>query len=129
MEGCDESPMEGSLIKIAVFPLLALMGLSACSPKTRTDAQLQSAAQHAVESKLQTQATFSLMEVVAAQDIACGHVMATAAPGIGNVDQDFVYRSGKLLMDTDPDFDAAAVACDVAAGAGNASDAENMISN
>ena len=106
-----------------------LMAMAACSSRPATDAALASEAQHAVESKLGAQGEFSLMESVVTQNIACGHVTASSVSGRGNVDQDFVYRDRRLIMDDDPDFDSAALACDMAAGGGNSSDADNTAEN
>jgi hypothetical protein len=95
--------------------------LASCASHPKTDAELQGEAENAVDQKLDTQGTFSLMEAVAAQQIACGHVLAADAPNRGKVDQDFVYLHGRLIMDDDPDFDQAAMECDVAASGGNSS--------
>ena len=84
-----------------------------------TDQELQGAAQHAVDDKLETQAAFTLMESTAAQQIACGHAFTADAPNRGRVDQDFVYLHGRLIMDDDPSYDQAAMECDVAASGGN----------
>lgn len=103
----------------------ALFAITACSSRPTTDEALASEAQRAVDSKLGAQGVFTLMESVVAQHIACGHVAAANVPDRGNVDQDFVYQNGRLIMDDDPDFDSAALACDTAAGGGNSSDADN----
>lgn len=105
-----------------------LLILAACSHHPRTDRELQGEAQQAVDRKLGIQATFSLMESIAAQNIACGHASAPEAPGGGAVDRDFVYRDRRVILDDDPDFDQAAVACDVAAGGGSTADADNLMS-
>jgi hypothetical protein len=117
-------PWGNSLNKIIISVLVCAV-LAGCANHPKTDAELQGEAENAVDQKLNTQATFSLMEAVASQDIACGHVSATEAPGRGHVDQDFVYLQGRLIMDDDPDFDQAAMKCDVAAGGGNSSDVDN----
>jgi hypothetical protein len=108
--------------------LIGLMVLAACSQAPRTDAELTAKAQQAVDRELDAQATFSLMESVAAQNIACGHASVSGAGGRSVREQDFVYRGGKLIMDDDPDFDTAAVQCDVAAGGGSIADADNAMS-
>ena len=100
---------------------MALLLLTSCASHPKTDADLQGEAENAVDQKLDTQGTFTLMEAVAAQQIACGHVSAPDVPGRGKVDQDFVYLRGRLIMDDDPDFDQAAMECDVAASGGNSS--------
>lgn len=97
----------------------------ACLHEPTTDTELAGEAQQAVDKKLDAQGTFSLMEAVLSQHIACGHVTATNVPGRGNVDQDFVYQNSRLIMDDDPDFDSAAIACDLAAGGGNSADAND----
>ncbi len=97
---------------------LALLG--ACAQQPRTDRELTARAQEAVDRTLGAQAQFSLMEAVVAQQIACGHAVAAGKPG-----QDFVYRDGKVILDNDPDFDAAAIACDAAVGGGSAPTEDN----
>jgi len=108
---------------------IGLFALAACSQTPKTDAELAGAAQSAVDKKLDTQGTFSLMEAVLSQNIACGHVVAADAPGRGNVEQDFVFQNDRLIMDDDPDFDSAAIACDLAAGGGNSADEDNVADN
>jgi hypothetical protein len=98
--------------------LCALALLCACSRTPQTDADLQGEAENAVDQKIDTQGAFTLMESVVAQQIACGHVSAPEAPNLGKVDQDFVYLHGRLIMDDEPDFDQAAMECDVAASGG-----------
>ena len=100
--------------------MCAVLLLAACARHPMTDQELQGEAQHAVDDKLETQAAFTSIESTAAQQIACGHAFATDAPNRGRVDQDFVYLHGRLIMDDDPDFDQAAMECDVAASGGNA---------
>jgi hypothetical protein len=100
--------------------------LAACAGHPQTDQELQGEAQHAVDDKLETQASFTVMEAVAAQRIACGHASAPDAPGRGKVEQDFVYLHGRLIMDDDPDFDQAAMECDIAASGGNSAATENV---
>jgi hypothetical protein len=90
-----------------------------------TDQELQGEAQHAVDDKLETQAAFALMKSTAAHQIACGHAFAADAPNRSKVDQDFVYLHGRLIMDDDPDFDQAAMECDVASSGGNSMAVEN----
>lgn len=102
--------------------VIGLFMATACSRHPQTDSDLQGEAEHAVDSKLDTEATFSNMESIAAQKIACGHASAADALNRGKVDQDFVYLHGRLIMDDDPDFDRAAMECDVAASGGNAAD-------
>jgi len=94
---------------------LALLG--GCSRAPRTDAELTARAQEAVDRKLGVQAQFSLMEANVANKIACGHAVAANSGGGG---QDFVYRDNRVILDNDPDFDAAAIQCDDAVDGGNA---------
>jgi len=101
--------------------VFACLYLAACAQHPQTDDGLRGEAENAVDRKLDTEGTFTLMESVAAQQIACGHVFAAEAPGRGRVDQDFVYLHGRLIMDDDPDYDQAATECDVAASGGNSS--------
>ena len=105
----------------------AWIAVAACSAHPRTDDALAGEAQRAVDNKLEAQGQFSLMESVASQNIACGHVTASGVSGRGKVDQDFVYQNDRLIMDDDPDFDSAAIACDLAAGGGNSADADNVV--
>jgi hypothetical protein len=113
------------LLKKICAAMCAAMLLAACARHPMTDQELQGKAQHAVDDKLETQAAFTLMESVAAQHIACGHAFAADAPNRGKVDQDFVYLHGRLIMDDDPDFDQAAMECDVAASGGNSMAVQN----
>ncbi len=99
--------------------------LSACQGKPRTDEELTSRAQEAVDRNLGVQAQFSLMEATVAQQIACGHA---AAPG--KSEQDFVYRDGRVILDNDIDFDAAAAKCDEAVAGDNIqSDDDNAVAS
>jgi len=118
---------DGDYVNTSAKTLTAsvLIAVTACSSRPTTDAALATEAQHAVDSKLGAPGEFSLMESVVAQNIACGHVTAAGVSGRGNVDQDFIYRDRRLIMDDDPDFDSAALACDMAAGGGNSADADN----
>jgi hypothetical protein len=109
-------------IMIAGIGLLLLTG---CAGEPKTDAELSAQAHQAVDRQLGVQATFSEMEAIVGQQIACGHATAPASAAKPGVEQDFVYQSGRLIMDNDPDFDAAAVACDDAAGGGNVQSDEN----
>jgi len=108
-----------------VLPMIAAFAIAACTHQPRTDEELAGEAQHAVDDHFDVQGKFSLMEAVASRNIACGHVAATEVPGHGDVDQDFVYRDGRLIMDDDPDYDSAAIACDLATGGGNSTAADN----
>jgi hypothetical protein len=89
--------------------IAGLLLLGACTREPRTDQELTARAQQAVDRKLGVQAQFSLMESAVAQHIACGHALPANATGGG---QDFVYRDGRVILDNDPDFDAAAIQCD-----------------
>jgi len=93
---------------------MCVMLLAGCSGQPRTDEELTSQAQEAVDRKLGVQAQFSLMEATVAQQIACGHAAAAGQAG-----QDFVYRDGRVILDNDIDFDDAAVQCDAAIGGAN----------
>jgi hypothetical protein len=42
------------------------------------------------------------------------------------VNQNFVYRDRRLIINDDPDFDSAALVCDMAAGGGNTSDTDDV---
>jgi len=106
------------MVKPFVSVLVCLL-LASCAQHPQTDEGLKGEAENAVDRKLDTEGTFTLMESRAAQQIACGHVFAAEAPGRGKVDQDFVYLHGRLIMDDDPDFDQAAMECDVAESGGN----------
>jgi hypothetical protein len=103
--------------RVAVIGVAFL--LAACSNHQPTDQELQGEAEYAVDAKLDTQASFTLMESSAEHRIACGHAFAPDAPDRGKVDQDFVYLHGRLIMDDDPSYDQAAMECDVAASGGN----------
>ena len=70
-----------------------------------------SKAQLAVTRKLGAETRFSQMQAAVAQQIACGQVKPAGKPA-----QVFVYRDKRVIMDSDPDFDKAAVQCDAAAG-------------
>ena len=102
-----------------------LLALTACAKRPTTDGDLQSETQRAVDRKLGAQATFSLMESIAKQNIACGHESAPTGAGGSMVEQDFVYQNGRLIMDDDPAFDQAAIECDVAASGGSAASVAN----
>ena len=104
-------------MKIAA--ICGLLLVAACSGRAQSDQDLQSEAQNAVDTKLDAQASFTEMESSAEQQIACGHAFALDAPNRGKVDRDFVYLHGRLIMEDDPDFDQAAMECDVAASGGN----------
>jgi hypothetical protein len=123
--GAGEGALGGNSLNKIIMSVLTCAVLAGCTNHPKTDAELQGEAENAVDQKLNTQATFSLLESVASQDIACGHVSAAEAPGRGQVDQDFVYLHDRLIMDDDPDFDQAAMKCDIAAGGGNSSDLDN----
>ena len=112
-------------MKMIYAAMCAALTLGACARHPMTDQELQGKAQHAVDDKLDTQAAFTLMEATAAQQIACGHAFASDALNRGKVDQDFVYLHGRLIMDDDPDFDQAAMECDVASSGGNSMAVEN----
>jgi hypothetical protein len=100
-----------------------------CSRAPATDHQLRRQAERAVDDELDAQGRFSLMEAVASLKIACGHVTAADVPGHGEVDQDFVYREGHLVMDTDHGYEAARSACDRAAGGDKWAPAQNSDSD
>ena len=70
-----------------------------------------SKAQLAVTQKLGAETRFSQMQAAVAQQIACGQVAPAGKPA-----QVFVYRDERVILDSDPDFDKAAVQCDAAAG-------------
>ena len=70
-----------------------------------------SKAQLAVAQKLGGEMQFSQMQAAVSQQIACGQ----ASPA-GKAPQVFVYRDGRVILDSDPDFDTAAIQCDAAAG-------------
>ena len=70
-----------------------------------------SKAQLAITQELGTETRFSRMQAAVSQQIACGQ----AAPA-GKPAQVFVYRDERVILDSDPDFDKAAVQCDAAAG-------------
>ncbi len=106
--------------------LAALMALSACSRTPRTDAELIGRAQQAVNRKLAAQARYSLMEASVAQQIACGHVSVAGSASHPSVEQDFVYSDRRVILDDDPDFDAAAVRCDAAVNGGTPVDANTL---
>jgi hypothetical protein len=95
--------------------LLGCIGLVGCSMAPQTDEQLAGQAQEAANRKLGAQATYSEMEAAIVLHIACGHAHA-AGPSGTTIDKDFVYRDGKLLMEDDNGFDAAAAQCDAAVG-------------
>jgi hypothetical protein len=110
---------------VKIISVCALLLMVACSPHRQSDQDLQGEAQSAVDSRLDTQATFSEMASSANQQISCGHVSAADAPNRGKVDRDFVYLHGRLVMDDEPDYDQAAMECDVATSGGNAAAIEN----
>jgi hypothetical protein len=91
--------------------LACLTALGGCSRQPRTDEELAADAQRAVNRELGDQARYSLMESSIAQGIACGQATGSR---IGA--RDFVYRDGKVILDDNPAFDAAAVQCDAAIG-------------
>jgi hypothetical protein len=97
------------------MPLVLLAFLGACSNQPQTDAELTAQAQRAVDRKLSAQATFSEMEATVARQIACGHASVAGSASRAPLNQDFVYRDKRLIMDDDPDFDGAAIQCDLAA--------------
>jgi hypothetical protein len=98
--------------------LVALMALGACSRTPRTDAELIGRAQQTVNRKLAAQARYSLMESSVAQQIACGHVSVAGSASHPPIEQDFVYSGQRVILDDDPDFDAAAIRCDAAVNGG-----------
>ena len=107
--------------------IYVVLQTAACSGAPRSDHDLTRQAERAVDDKLDVQGRFSLMEAVASQNIACGHVMASDTPGRSAVDQDFVYKDGRPIMDNDPDYEAAAIACDRATGDRNSAIVGNGI--
>ena len=70
-----------------------------------------SKAQLAVVRKFGAETRFSQMQAAVSQQIACGQVAPAGKPAQG-----FVYRDERVILDSDPDFDKAAVQCDAAAG-------------
>ena len=119
-------PGDGYMSGKTRIMLAGLVLIGGCSGAPRTDQQLTARAQQAVDRSLGVQATFSLMEASVAQQIACGHAVAANSGASG---QDFVYRDGKVILDNDPDFDAAAVQCDDAVSGGNVAADENALAN
>ena len=101
------------VLRVNTVAAACLLLLGACARQPGTDQELVSRAQEAVDQKLGAQAQFSLMEASVEQHIACGHATAN---GTG---QDFVYRNDRLILDTNVDFDHAAIQCDEAIGGGN----------
>jgi hypothetical protein len=104
--------------------LALILAVAGCSGQPKSDQALAAEAQQAVDKKFDTRGQFSLMESVVSQDIACGHFAAADQQGRGQIDQDFVYQRRRLIMDDDPDFDQAAIECDVAAAGGNTQDSK-----
>ena len=103
----------------------ALSLLAGCARHDQTDQDLRGEAEHAVNTRLDTEASFTFMKSVAAQKISCGHASAPDMPGRGKFAQDFVYLHGRLIMEDEPDFDQAWMECDVAASGGKSSDLGN----
>lgn len=99
-----------------------LAAVAACQSEPRTDADLMAAAHLAVDRKLDRQATFSMEESAVAEQIMCGHADYEGNP----VGRDFVYRDGKVILDSDPAFDQAASQCERAAG-GDGGPANNSL--
>jgi hypothetical protein len=91
--------------------LAAFIAVAGCSRQPHTDQELLAAAHQKVDRAIDRQAVFSMEEAVVAQQIACGHADYDGNP----LGRDFVYRKGQLLLDSDPNFDAAAAQCDKAA--------------
>ena len=100
-------------MRLSTIAVVCLLLLGACARQPQTDQELVSRAQEAVDRKLGAQAQFSMMEASVEQHIACGHATAN---GTG---QDFVYRDDRLILDTNVDFDHAAIQCDEAIGGDN----------
>jgi hypothetical protein len=110
------------MLRRTVAAVACLIVVGGCSSPPRTDEEVIARAQEAVDRKLSAQATFSLMESAVTRQIACGHASVAGAAGKPTLDQDFVYRDGNLIMETDANFDAAAVQCDAAVGDTTASE-------
>ena len=98
-------------MKLTKSALACALFLGACSRQPKTDEELVSNAQLAVAQKLGGKTQFSQMQATVSQQIACGQAFL-----LGQAPQVFVYRDGRVILDSDPDFDRAAVQCDAAAG-------------
>jgi hypothetical protein len=98
-----------------------LVILSACQGAPDTNEKLTARALQAVDRKLGVQAQFSLVETTVSRQIACGHASADS------VSRDWVYDGARVILDDDPDFDAAALECDEAIRGGGTKSADNLV--
>ena len=101
----------GHCLRLTKSALTVPLLLCGCARQPQTDRELTSKAQLAVAQKLGGNIQFSRMQAAVSQQIACGQAVRAGKPP-----QVFVYRDEKVIVDSDPDFDTAAVQCDAAAG-------------